>query len=69
MVSIRGRRLRLTLIAGSLLILAGLRDLLAPGFLHFGTGIQIDATDKLLAGVLLMALGLLQRMRLRQNLN
>jgi hypothetical protein len=66
MLSLRGKNLQFTLIAGLLLILSGLRDFLAPGFLRIGAGFEIDAADKLLAGILIIALGLLHRMRSRR---
>jgi hypothetical protein len=65
MLSIRGRRLQITLIAGLLLVFSELRDFWAPGFLRINAGFEIDAIDKLLSGILFMALGLLHRMRSR----
>jgi hypothetical protein len=65
-MTFRGRKLQLTVIAGLLLIMLGLRDFFAPGFLNIDSRFWgIDATDKLLAGILVVALGLLHRMRWR----
>ena len=66
-MSMGGKVLQFNLIVGSLLVLAGLCDFLAPGFLRMGAGFEIDATDKLVAGVLIMALGILHGMRWRKD--
>jgi hypothetical protein len=65
-MTFKGKRLEITFVAGMLLILLGLLDFFAPGFLNISSFSRIDRTDKLLAGMLILALGLLHRMRWRR---
>jgi hypothetical protein len=52
------------LIIGLLFVLAGLSDFfISPGFLDIAPRLKLDTTDKLLAGILIIALGLLHGSR------